>query len=152
MKDGIMLDPQRGLNPHLAKCVACGSDTNEILLLGTSDRMYKCGNCDGNIIGGRNKSKCPLCNHTGLKFVRRVDEMERIATGFCDACKKKKDDAKQMVLEGGVFWRCLKCGSEGALGPNHPLSRKIRQDVPAPKPIGVEIEDGMCPICNKQEL
>ena len=46
--DSIYLHPEKGLNPRLTICEACGGETNALIMLGINDVKffeYKCPTC-----------------------------------------------------------------------------------------------------------
>lgn len=136
----IRLHSKLGVNPHLTYCPRCGGETNEIALLGTTNKVYIC-NLGHRSIGYPKNGKCPECNAI-VSFEREIEERERIPGGLCDNCQEQIKEVKK----GGIFFRC-KCGTEGVIKAGHPLAEAVRKQlkVKAPKPCGVELET--CPNC-----
>lgn len=147
MKGSITLHKKLGLNPRMMRCIRCGELTNEIALLGNRNRKYKCKNCGVIVCGGRGSDKCPSCGEMWcLEFYKELEDHEELPS-ICDKCRKLQSDVDAMVRDGGVYFKCKKCGSEGGFKKDHPLSGEVRKQlkVDPPKPCGVELEE--CPQC-----
>ena len=133
------LHAQHGVAPALTFCRVCGKDTNEIAILGAScNTVMKqvhemTGGKEGSIDGYKEYG------------YNRIPSNEP-----CDECKAKQAAVKEEVERGGVYWKCTKCGSEGAVKAGHPLSVRVREQmkIEAPKPCGVDLT-GQCPVCDK---
>jgi hypothetical protein len=72
----------------------------------------------------------------------------------CEDCRKELAKFKKIVEDGGAYWRCKDCNSEGVLRPETELVKDVRkqQGVHAPNPIGIEFsKEWLCPVCNKEE-
>jgi hypothetical protein len=84
--------------------------------------------------------------------VGEIGENDRLpASEPCDACKAEIAEHKRLVAEGGVYWRCLKCGSEGVIKDSE-FAQNIRKmsNHPAPEPVGIEFNGPpQCPTCVK---
>lgn len=117
----IRLHPEKGLNPRLCICPWCGEDNGEIALVGVEDKKYKCRNCGQQWIG---KRRCPNCEVAG-EYLGRLEEGEKLTGGLCDKCKEKEADMIKAVEEGGIYWKCEKCGSTGAFSAKKKLSTEI---------------------------
>lgn len=152
MSRGIRLDRERGVNPRMTLCRQCGGDTPELALLGTADHLHKCTSCGASVLGTVRQKKCSRCGASALVYVRRLGEMEKVPIGgLCDECKKKHEAADTMVKEGGIYWKCDICHSEGAIPKDHPMAVHVREklNIQPPKPCGVSLVPEDCPVCGK---
>ncbi len=143
----ITLHPKYGVNPHLCTCPRCGKDNNELVLIGTRETILKC-NCGQTIYGHRHSEPCPKC---GEKFnfteVGKIEERDKIPTSLCDDCEKELAAEKEIVAEGGIYFRC-KCGARGVIKANAPICAKVRAKLDVPKgPCGIDFDT--CPNCEK---
>lgn len=146
----LVLHPKKGLNPHLGLCPRCGKESGEILLLGIRDRKITCPDCGTVNYGSRISEKCgrcgsPLANGTA----EAIEETEKIPAGLCKECQEKQKAVDEMVAKGGVYFRCKKCGSQGALVSGHPFSALVREKlkIKAPGKCGAELDE--CPQCRE---
>jgi len=148
----MLLHPKKCSNPRLGTCQNCGKDIG-VVLLGIHEKIYKCNRCDMNHIGGMPKS-CQCGEKHDFRYVRNIGEHEKISMGICDDCKKKENDAKEMVKNGGIYFKCKICGSEGAIRPNHPLAVEVRNklNIQKPNPCGVRLDENTCPVCSKSGI
>ena len=146
-ENSLMLHPERGINPRMMVCECCGKDAG-IVLLGIHEKVYKCVDC-GQLHIGKPPLGCQRCK-SNVKYDRVLNEYERIPNGLCDDCKNKKNECDEVVKEGGVYWRCKKCGSTGAIKKENELSKIVREKlgVETPKPCGVELDE--CPACDNR--
>jgi len=161
MSGKIYLHPEKGVNPRLTICQWCGGDAPELVLVGNDDSVYICGNgCGAKLYGGmgRSRQKCPKCGQVGnWQFDHKLEEYEKLPGGPCDKCQKKIDEENERMAEarkeveaGGVFWKCEKCGSEGAIKRTHPICAEVRKklNTPTPRSCGVAFTPEECPVCN----
>jgi len=89
-----------------------------------------------------------------LTYVRRLDPMEKVPLGgLCDACKKLHADAERMVKDGGIYWKCDACHSQGAIPKENPVAVEVRAklNIQPPKPCGITFPDN-CPVCREREI
>lgn len=107
----IKLHPKHGLAPALTICPKCGKDTNEIALLGST--------CNTVMRNLHEASNGALGSPEGYK---EYGHNKIIASEPCDECKEKQKACDDEVKRGGVYWKCNKCGSEGAI--------KVLSDIP----------------------
>ena len=148
-KDEIQLHPTKGLNPHLIACTRCGKDTGEIALLGVNNGVYTCKACEMEHWGFAGRPRhCQRCHSTDFsrKEMYDYDKMP----GICKECLDKQKATDTEVEAGGVYFKCMKCGSKGAIKAGVELAAKVREKtgITAPKPVGVELES--CPQCEKE--
>lgn len=147
MKGDLQLHPKLGVNPHLTVCPRCGKDSNELLLIGARDWISRCDDCGLNLIGG---GPCPEHPRAHTTRVRMIGEHERLpATTLCDECKAEVTLHRQVVSEGGIYFKC-KCGATGVIKASAPLAGLVRErmQIAAPAPCGVELDD--CPQCKPE--
>lgn len=135
---GITLHSRHGVAPALTFCPRCGKDTNELALLGI--RADKVMRQVYEMTGGREGS---------MEGYKEYGQNRIPASEPCDECKAKQAAADEEVRRGGVYWKCTKCGSEGAIKAEHPLSKAVREKagIEAPNPVGVDMT-GQCPVCD----
>lgn len=141
-------------------CPTCGKDGPELLLLGDSDYLFKCRNCDMHILAGkRGPESCPKCkahrtSRSEFSLERRLDEFEKLPGSLCDACKKNQDEIKAAVVAGGVYWRCKDCRASGALQPHAAMAKHVREQmkIAAPEPCGIEFSVKECPACGPNKV
>jgi DNA-directed RNA polymerase subunit RPC12/RpoP len=150
VKDSITLHPKKGLNVHLGVCPRCG-EGNEVVLLGIRNKKIVCPNCDAVNYGSTRMEACGRCKEPLLNGkAEEIEEWEKIPTGLCAKCGEKQKACDKMVAEGGVYFRCKKCGSRGSIKGDHELAKAVREKmkIPTPGKVGVEL-DG-CPGCEKE--
>ena len=148
---GIPVSKKHGVNPSIGVCPNCGKENGEILLLGRCNE-YRCQAC-GQIIYGKGRQQCPRCKSLSIDLVKNDVEAPRcIPTRYCDACKKMFKEHKALVRQGGIYWRCTKCGSGGVVRPGTVGALVVRHKlgIVAPKPCGVEFTEEQCPVCSGQ--
>lgn len=159
----LRLHKTKGVNPRLTCCRNCGKDVG-VALLGASESVFKCSRCDMKSIGGRPRKnrpghlgerQCPGCGaHDSYVRDGVVGEYDKIPDGLCTECEETEAACAEVVREGGIFWKCSKCGSAGAIRASAPLAAMVREqmDIAAPDPVGVDFEgDSNCPVCSKEE-
>lgn len=146
----VRLHPEKGLNPRVTICIACGADVG-VILLGSNELVYTCDKCGRNHLGGKPK-RCPCGELHLFTKKRKVGDYEKIPLGLCKSCEEELEKHKSMVKEGGVYWRCTKCRNAGVILNNHELAKIVRDKlkIEPPAPCGVEF-DGDCPACKKKE-
>ena len=148
-EDGIRIDPERGVNPRMTRCVQCGGDTMQIALLGDTDYEFECPACDIKVLGRKGQSRCPKCKKHILKRLRRLDEFEKIALGLCPTCEENRHLIDTAVRAGGIMWKCSDCHNTGAIVASHALAVAVREkmNIQPPHPCGVEFSNAGCPVC-----
>lgn len=149
---GIRLHPTKGVNPKMTVCRGCGKDVG-IALIGAEDWIYKCKDCGANFIGRPDPGVPCRKEHHTIEKVREIGEHEKLPIELCDECAKKEEAAANAVKEGGVFWRCTDCGSNGAILAESPMAIAVRKqlNIKAPNPCGVEFSKKDCPVCSAQK-
>lgn len=86
---------------------------------------------------------CPNCGKpTGVLLDRRMRETfedGKVYAGddLCDECKEKMDEAQKIVEQGGVYFRCSACGTEGAIRLTD-SSRELVEYIRGKGKVGVE--------------
>jgi len=154
----IRLHSKLGVNPRLTFCPQCGGETNELLLLGATNKVYRCTDpkCNTPHIGSPPKGFCQRCGRA-VKFERELDDWEKLPGSICDACQAKNKAVDEEVAKGGIYWRCKDCGSAGAIRAGHPLAEQVREqmNLQPPAPCGVELTKepckGLaCPVCGPE--
>jgi len=151
----LRLHNEKGVNPRLTVCRNCGKDVG-VALLGAIESIYECSHCRAHCIGGRPAyDVCTACGfHGGFTFVRKVEEQEKLPVELCDDCKKNEEACAAAVAEGGVYWKCSSCGSQGAIKSTAPLAQAVRKQagIETPKPVGVEFSESDCPVCGPNKV
>ena len=144
----IILHPTKGVNAHLTKCVQCGEDGQDLLMLGRVNKIYKCNACNAENLDHVQPAKCARCGERGLKFVRELDDGERIPSGLCKKCEDEAALHRKEVEAGGVYFQCKSCGARGVIKAATGYAKKLRAHLnkPAPEAFGVELEE--CPNCH----
>ena len=141
MSDSIVLHKEKGLNAHMTVCRYCGKDVG-IAMLGARDGIYTCKH-DHKSIGGPppRDAKIPCgCQSRDFRRERTIEDYEKLAVEICDDCIKLQTAADEEVKKGGIYWRCVDCGSAGAIKADHVLSKDVRKrtKVEAPDPCGTQ--------------
>jgi hypothetical protein len=148
---GILLHPEKGLNPRLTFCPRCHGDAPELILIGANDKVITCPHCGMNAIGFKSTQLCPSCKKrlAGGK-TRTLDDHERLPGSLCKACEEEMKKLDEIVKAGGVFFSC-KCGAEGVLRPEHPAAKAARDHFGFHngEPCGIKADT--CPQCNKDD-
>jgi len=150
MSGSIRLHPELGVNPRLAFCPRCGEDTNDVLLLGATNRIYRCQGCDTPNVG-KPKDGCGRCGHYDVPFERELGPSEKLPGSICDPCKEELQTHQAEVEAGGVFFKCSDCPTTGVIKAGHPFAEKVREHhgIKAPGICGVEFSKAEgCPSCS----
>jgi len=151
----IPLSPHGGLTPHLTYCQHCGQQTGEITvghlfwLMHEGERVACC----------YKKHKAKVCKRLGIDprqvTLVEVGPWEQVpANDLCDQCKQAEAEVRQVVELGGIFFRCQKCGAEGAILGQHPIVSEVRESAlkdgliaKLEDPVGILLTD--CPQCSE---
>jgi hypothetical protein len=147
----IMLHPTLGINPHLTFCQRCGGDAEDVLMLGIKNYVDKCASCGCEHYGGSDKQgECMRCGSHNLQR-RTIGDTEKLPVPACAKCREMIEACNKAVEDGGVFWKCAGCGSEGAVVKDSELAIAARNysGIEAPDPVGIEVND--CPLCRPKE-
>jgi hypothetical protein len=150
----IPISQKHGVNPALIICAQCGKETGALVLPGQVNR-YSCADCgEKNIFLHRAGDGCPNCKNKHDRLTRTATDVEmprHIRNGdLCDACAKKQEEMRAVVRDGGVYWKCKDCGSNGAIKADAKLAVHVRAEmkIQAPAPCGVEFcKEDFCPVC-----
>jgi hypothetical protein len=148
----MLLHKEKGVNPKLTYCPRCGGESNELLLLGAHDKKFTCS-CGEVYIGYPRGGKCVKGCGGHVAFDKEIDEYERLpATDVCDECKKEIAKHKKIVTEGGVYWKCSVCSSEGVIKKSK-FADAVRRahKIDPPGECGVDFGGSQnCPVCSKK--
>jgi len=152
----MKLHPDKGLNPRLTVCTQCGADVG-LALLGEHNIKYTCPKCGCVHFGPPDHHKCGKCEEPFSRVWKKeeIGENEKLPGGLCDACRKQADLMKEVVAEGGIYWKCTVCGSNGAIKSSSSLCAMVREKmgIAPPAPCGIEFhgaEEGRCPVCSEK--
>lgn len=149
-KNGLTIHPQRGLNPHLGFCPACGEENGEILLIGIHNRVYTCAYCGTQNYGANNMSKCASCkSKLDRSPFREIEENEKIPGSLCTKCENERKTMREEVARGGIYWMCKDCNSHGVIKAESEFAKEVRRKtgIQAPNPVGAEFTKEDCPAC-----
>jgi hypothetical protein len=148
----MKLHPKYGVNAHPTVCTRCGKPGDELVMLGSRNKITTCPHCSVQAIGFTPRSKCPKCKKpmSGGK-VREIGEREPLPSGLCKDCRASADLAKQVVALGGVFFRCKNCGAQGVLHKDSDIAKRVRAKLGLSngEPCGAEVH--ACPACPEAE-
>lgn len=149
MGGSIPLHPTKGVNPRLSTCSKCGKDNGEILLIGTNEKIFECEGCDAQHLSDRTPKKCAKCGASNFRFVRKLEDNEKVAGGLCKECEGESNKFKAIVAAGGVYFRCVDCKAQGVVTAEALAAKHAREQlgIPAPKPCGIELNKDSCPRC-----
>ena len=114
-KDSITLDNDLGINCRMTMCARCGGDGEELLLLGNKNFVATCRQCGAEIYGCSrgHREVCPKCR--GASFdIRKLTDYERVPT-LCQKCQDEIANFNKIIAEGGLPFKCDKCGAQGVL-------------------------------------
>lgn len=147
----IRLHPEKGLAPHLTACPNCGKEGNEIVLLGIKNYKVTCNNCGLVGYGGFDGGKCPKCQSHDISKRQELEDYDRVPL-VCEACTKLQEQCDELVKNGGIYWKCSKCHSSGAIAPKAELSIAVRKHMNVPTgPCGVTLTEKECPACQSRK-
>jgi hypothetical protein len=139
---------KKGVSPHLSFCPRCREENNEILLFGNKDYVVTCEYCRVENYGGFDKGKCGSCGKNNYNAERRkLRDTEKVPGSLCEDCKKEIENFKQIVKEGGIYWKCS-TGHYGVIKASAPIAKAIREETP--DPVGVHFNKEQCPRCKEK--
>lgn len=141
----MKLHPKKGLNPHMLLCERCG-EAYGIAVIGNEDKIYQCESCEVFYLAARSK-KCPGCGKRSGRFVKELHDYEPIVNGLCKNCEEELKHLTDLVREGGLFFKCENCGSEGVIKPSD-TTKELKRNCgySESEPLGVTIPE--CPNCS----
>ena len=161
----IKLHKEKGVNAHMTTCPKCGGDGDELIMLGSENNKYTCPKCDALHYGRpdtnskfKNLRMCQKCEHPFDSQWKKdvIEDWEKLPSHEpCKKCAKGMNLAAEVVKEGGIFWRCKDCHSEGAIHAHAEVAKLVREQsgVKAPDPVGVEFtKDEDCPVCSENAV
>lgn len=155
MSGSIRLHKEKGVNAHMTFCPRCGGESNGLVLMGAADHKGTCpdhGTVYGIFPGTR---YCPAEEKQGVKCgkqlhdVKVVGDYERAPGPLCEGCENTLKIQKETIEAGGIAFRCLSCGAEGAIQLSENTAEFI-QMIRAKGALGIEFEEN-CPNCHKKE-
>lgn len=146
------LHKQKGLNPRMGICPNCGKDNGEIILLGARTRKRECRNCGTVNYGSRPSDMCGRCSSLlDDATMTEIDENERIPGSLCARCKTEKQEMKEEVEAGGVYWKC-KCGATGVIKRDSEIAKQVREASKIAAPGLVGYQSDACHNCEKEKV
>lgn len=133
------------MNSAKEKCSGCGVEIypSRFLSFQSSGTAYICAKCRHWHVGFQTPPPCCLsCGGSEMSTRSNIPPL-------CPACTEKLEEADEIVRQGGVYWSCSGCRSEGILKPEHPLAVKLRSlyQVKPPDPVFLMLEN--CPHCRE---
>ncbi len=151
---GIPVSEKHGINPSLVVCIRCGQDTGEIVLPGKVNR-YSCSDCGKENLYLQNATHgCPDCKKGNATLTRMNSDVEvpkKVSMGtFCEKCEKEVAEHRKVVEDGGIYWECKDCKSNGVIKGDAELAKIVRKNakIYPPKPCGIQFtKEEMCPVC-----
>lgn len=147
----LQLHSEKGVNPRLSCCIDCGEAVG-VVLLGVHDNIWTCPECRGAHIQAGRPFECKSCGKRPAPErweSRRIEEWDHLPIELCATCKEKRDAARRVVEEGGIYWKCTDCGSNGAIYKHAPIVAEVRERLNTPTgPCGLEFTQADCPVCS----
>ena len=130
---------------HKMMCNYCGKilDT-EVEIKDGEDFKYQCSKCGIFILGSAGAKECYSCGGEMIEL-GKISDTETIGI-ICQECQKRIDkqmeEHKQIVKDGGIYFRCLKCKTRGVIKPNNKICQETRErlEVDISEPCGIEID------------
>lgn len=150
---GLALHKDHGVNAHLTYCPRCRGDGSELLLVGASNTLWKCGTCATEILGTQHRRSCPKCHSRDTHVLRELESWDRLPGSLCAACEKEDAEHAEIVKSGGVYFQCTDCHAHGVVRAESPYAQVVRKahGIEAPDPCGVEFTKEDCPNCREEE-
>lgn len=146
----VRMHPEKGVNARPSICPRCDQPGKQVML-GTKDYMALCKACEIMSLGHeKGNSKCPACGKENE--VELLEIPEEMAIPFiCDLCRTDIQTCAKIVKEGGAFWKCEDCGSDGAFTAIHPMTKRARKElgIPTTQPCNIALDKSSgCPVCS----
>jgi hypothetical protein len=152
----VTLHRDKGVNPFLTICRACGKDVG-LVLVGVREWVDTCDKCGMKHYGGADNRECKGCKEHGATFTRRkLEEREKIPIEICDDCRKSEKDfdekleamARKEAPNGAILFRC-KCGNKGLIGGHAEIAKLVREklNIKPPALCGVDLDE--CTDCRE---
>ena len=150
------------LGCQLTFCPRCGGEGKELIMTGNRRAVTTCPSCNTQNFGSRQSDTCGRCNHE-LRggSSRKMEEKEKLpGTTVCDKCKAELKEHKNIVLAGGVHFRCKDCSCVGVIKNTSEFAAKVRKAHKLSEPdddgnykeCGVEFTKAEgCPACGQEE-
>jgi len=153
----IKLHPTKGMNPILTFCERC-HESNSIIMAGAAiSAVYKgaCPDCKTMIYCTSNdarntpreqEARCPCGTYLTCQ---KISDNEPIPYGICQECQDELASFKQIVTDGGVYFKCKSCNANGVIKAGSVLAIKVRElsKIATPDPVGIEFES-----CDQHEF
>lgn len=153
MNDSIPLHPTKCLDPRLGLCQRCGKENGEIVLVGNG-KIYRCRGCQAANLAYRRPDKCGSCGESEERYgegftVEPVPDGRHLPGSTCDACVKELEEHRAVVAAGGVYFKCVDCGTQGVVKAEAPFAGMVRKHagIQPPDPVGAEFSKADCPKC-----
>ena len=157
MSGSIKLHPTKGINPILTFCERC-HENNAIIIAGAAiTAAYKgaCPDCGTMVYCTSNNAKntpreqevqCPCGTYLRCQ---QISDREPIPYGLCQKCQDELESFKQIVSDGGVYFKCKNCNANGVIKADSTLAIKVREitKIAPPDPVGIEFES-----CDQHEF
>lgn len=116
-KGDLLLHKEKGVNPRVSVCQACGEDLG-VVMLGAHEYKGWCPKCGMTVYGATKRGKCEVCK-SRLEDCEIIADSEKVPGGLCDTCVAKEAEEKKAVdailKEGGILFKCRACGARGAI-------------------------------------
>jgi len=130
---------------HTMMCNYCGKILERTIEIKDGENIkHQCPKCGIFIVAETGRKECYKCG-TELTEIGKIDDLEKIGT-ICQNCQervaKQIKEHSEIVKEGGIYFRCLKCKTNGVIRPHNKLCQEVREKLGAPIPeaCGIEIE------------
>lgn len=136
-------------NIHPTYCPGCSNESEALVDLGASDRVYLCSDCKNYYLGATWPGCCPACGSKPgrQRYVKTLDADARVPGDLCPDCQENQAKVDQAVREGGVRFQCTGCGQDGVFTGATPFAQKVREETKKPAPQDVFVQIKSCPQC-----
>lgn len=154
------------LHPRMCICPKCGGDTSELAI----GAIRKAQTSKGWVYAQRGQTSKVRARlqeqgiYETLQWIK-LDENERVpSSSLCEDCEQEAKEHAEVVAQGGVYFKCLKCNLTGVMKPDTSIAKHVRTEmgIEAPNPVGIESNGcgepdgldfgGMCPLKGKDNV
>ena len=139
----IPLNKDGGLEPHTLLC-RCGKSaglTIGVIMVGEDSHGNKhMINRGGGSRFNAQRRRDNLEEVHGWTHVPE-DQREIVSNTLCKDCEDEQELHREIVSNGGIYFKCEKCPVTGVLKASSELAIAVRKQTPAPAPIGIEFEE-----------